>query len=331
MGFEMDDRRYSVTRYNETYRERWDDFVDASRNATFLLKRLYMEYHSDRFTDASLVITDRHDHIVALFAASVEGDVVTAHGGLTYGGVVLPRKKVNAADTLEIFGEVVRYLREDGVKHLIYKAIPHIYHVAPSDDDIYALFRFGASLTEVNVSSAIYLPDVEIAPDSNSLRGSRRALNCGVSVVEVPAVNGGGESMWCSYWALLSKLLRERYDAAPVHSYDEIAMLAERFPDNIKLFVVVDSSGDLLGGTVVYETRTVAHTQYIASSDRGREMGALHMLMLHLVDRYRGVKRYFDLGTSNESHGLFLNEGLIRQKSGYGARAVAHQIFTLEL
>jgi hypothetical protein len=35
--------------------ETWNRFNQASRNGTFLFDRGYMDYHADRFTDASLM------------------------------------------------------------------------------------------------------------------------------------------------------------------------------------------------------------------------------------------------------------------------------------
>lgn len=78
-----------VELYTAAMKEEWDAFVDSSRNATFLLRRDYMDYHSDRFTDCSLIV--RHgDKPVALLPASRHGSEARSHGGLTYGGLVLP-------------------------------------------------------------------------------------------------------------------------------------------------------------------------------------------------------------------------------------------------
>ena len=41
--------------YGPGDRAAWDAFVRASKNGNFLFLRDYMEYHRDRFEDASLV------------------------------------------------------------------------------------------------------------------------------------------------------------------------------------------------------------------------------------------------------------------------------------
>ena len=46
---------WRIERYTPDRKSLWDDLTDASRNATFLLRRDYMDYHADRFADCSLI------------------------------------------------------------------------------------------------------------------------------------------------------------------------------------------------------------------------------------------------------------------------------------
>ncbi len=50
----------SVERYTASRKREWDAFVSAAKNATFLFSRDYMDYHSDRFADHSLMIFNGH-------------------------------------------------------------------------------------------------------------------------------------------------------------------------------------------------------------------------------------------------------------------------------
>lgn len=47
---------FEIRKYKDADKEAWNAFVAQSRNATFLLNRSYMDYHSDRFHDHSLMI-----------------------------------------------------------------------------------------------------------------------------------------------------------------------------------------------------------------------------------------------------------------------------------
>jgi hypothetical protein len=81
----------------------------------------------------------------------------------------------------------------------------------------------------------------------------------------------------------------------------------------------------------VYENATVAHAQYIAAGEDGKRAGALDALFAWLIEeRYRD-KRYFDFGISTEGDGRVLNEGLIDQKEGFGARGVVHDRYELDV
>lgn len=59
----------TIKRYSIEQKDLWDAFVDASKNGTFMLKRGYVDYHADRFTDHSLLFY-RDEELVALLPAS---------------------------------------------------------------------------------------------------------------------------------------------------------------------------------------------------------------------------------------------------------------------
>ena len=67
--------------------EDWDRIVRGSASGHFLFLRDYMDYHADRFTDASLLICEDGRPVAALPANRVGAQVVS-HGGLTFGGVL---------------------------------------------------------------------------------------------------------------------------------------------------------------------------------------------------------------------------------------------------
>ncbi len=315
---------YIIEPYTSQKRPQWDAFVDSSRNGTFLFRRGYMDYHADRFTDASLMAYDTRGHLVAILPASSHGSEIRSHGGLTYGSWLLAPSGLDAVSMLSLWNDMTDRLRRDGATALVYKPVPHIYHKAPAEEDLYALFRSGAVLTGRMVSSALRLDNPHAMGHSaaDNVRRARRAgLVCGRS------------GRWAEFWELLSTVLRERFDASPVHTIAEIDQLRISFPDRIRLYTVESSEHNLLGGTVIYDTGRVVHTQYIASSYDGRRLGALAWLFSHIIaeERARGTAEFIDFGTSCGHDPHTINEGLIAQKSSYGARAIAYDTYTLEI
>ena len=152
------------------------------------------------------------------------------------------------------------------------------------------------------------------------MRQAKKAVDHGCYL---DRVSESDEESLQEFWILLEDVLLQHHNSKPVHSYQEILLLMRLFPRNIKLYVV--RRGDrIVAGTVIFESRQVAHVQYIASGDEGREFGALDLLFKHLInERYKQME-YLDMGTSNENDGRFLNEGLIFQKEGFGGRAVCY-------
>ena len=47
-----------VERYTQNNKVTWDSFIRSSKNHSFLFFRDFMDYHSDRFIDYSLMIYD---------------------------------------------------------------------------------------------------------------------------------------------------------------------------------------------------------------------------------------------------------------------------------
>ena len=309
----------TIQKYNSELKVIWNQFVDESKNGTFILKRDYMEYHSDRFTDYSLFIYDKNK-LVAIMPASIHGDEVRSHGGLTYGGFIVNRK-MTVQLMLSVFDNVICFLKEEGVKKFLYKRVPYVFYDYPSDEDLYALFRFNALLTSRNISTSILLSD-RIRFSERRRRNVKKAIKAKLSFRQT--------NDYKSYFNILEEVLASRYDAKPVHTLSEMEYLANQFPENIKLYATFESE-NMLAGVIIYETPLVAHTQYIASSYEGRNCGALDFCFDKLVNDIYTDKVYFDFGTSNEERGLVLNEGLIEQKQEFGARGVAYDEYTLNL
>ena len=65
---------FTVQPYTADQEAAWDRFVmQESGNGTFLQTRNFLNYHpAGRFEDASLVVTNEHDAIVAVVPAAVQ-------------------------------------------------------------------------------------------------------------------------------------------------------------------------------------------------------------------------------------------------------------------
>ncbi len=309
-----------IERYAARDRDRWNDFVRASRNGTFLFDRDYMDYHADRFSDHSLLACDDGGRLLALLPAHGAGEKLVSHGGLTYGGFIVD-DRMTASAMLDIFAAASEAMRRDGFSKLVYKSIPHIYHRAPAEEDLYALFRAGARVTRRD-HLAVIDGRAPLARQERRERSARKAAKLGLTVRETQD--------FAAYWPILSANLESKYGVRPVHTLDEILLLHSRFPQRIRLFAAYDGEA-MRAGVVVYVSDVVCHAQYIGASEEGREQGALDAVFDHLIGAFAGVTRYFDFGTSTERNGTVLNTGLAEFKEGFGARTVVHDHYEVDL
>lgn len=305
--------------YTPEQHDTWNKFVAECKNSTFLHNRDYMDYHSDRFDDCSLIAYAK-GQIIAVLPANRVGNTLYSHQGLTYGGWLTPYEHFNITNMLEIFDEMKNFLPSIGIKELIYKAVPHIYHSYPAEEDLYAIFHNNGTLIESNISTTIQTYNA-IKFNRNSIRAIGRANENGIKVIE--------SENYDDFWNILTKRLNSKYNVNPVHSLDEIKLLKSRFPKNIRLFIGI-LNDNILGGCLIYDTTNVSHVQYSASTQEGREKGVLPLLYQELTSTIFKNTRYFDFGISNEDHGKYLNKGLVMQKTGFGGRAIVHNIYKLE-
>ena len=310
-----------VKRYNDLSKSEWDEFVRHSKNSHFMFYRDYMDYHSDRFVDSSLMFYDKKERLIAILPANVQERKLYSHQGLTFGGLLL-NIKATTEKVCELFLALTEFLKQEGdIDTIVYKRMPDFYNAYPSQEDLYALFLLNADVIRRDVSSLINI--------SNPLPYSKLRKRT-INKAKKEPIFVSEENDFSDMWLLLRQVLMVQHGTKPVHSLEEIAMLRLKFPSNIKCYTA-RLHDELLAGAVIYETEKVAHTQYLANSEKGRDLGALDFIVNHLIKNVYSDKKYFNFGISTEDDGLTLNKGLIAQKEGFGARAFVHDFYEIQI
>ena len=306
-------------RYRPRHLDDWDAFIDRSRNSTFLIKRKFMDYHSERFEDHSIVAL-LDDRIVAALPANKDGSVLVSHAGLTYGGLILDRD-LASKQAIAAFNACVNHARAAGFRQIIYKPSPYIYHSQPSEEDLYCLFLHGAKLTATGLSSVI---PIQRRPEISTIRRKQLALanRKGVTVER-------GEN-WSEAWRLLSQVLEQRHGALPTHSLDDILLLSSRFPNEIELYVAHHDQR-LIAMLVSFDCGRTVHVQYISASVAGRKLGGVDAIIHHLINERFPNRDWLDFGVSTEQGGRHLNEGLLNHKESFGARTILYNQYQLQI
>lgn len=307
---------FRIVRYDATHHDEWNRYVDKARNATFLFYREYMDYHSDRFKDHSLLFYVGN-HLHSVLPAHEVGEIFCSHRGLTYGGLLMD-EDVTTADVVHLFEELNDYLRKMGFLKVLYRAIPWIYHRLPSEEDLYAMFwKCGARLQQRMSGTVIFL-DAHLRWRKDHRRRLKQAQMADIQVKR--------DASLAEFWPVLNDNLQKKFQAQSVHTLQEIELLKSRFPDKIIQYSAY-LDGRIIGGITFYVMGHVLHGQYSGTTDEGKRLGAMEAIYDQVMYHDYQHMRYLDFGTSNEQGGLVLNEGLIAHKEGYGGRTVMYDTY----
>lgn len=142
-----------------------------------------------------------------------------------------------------------QYAKDNKIEKLIYKRIPAIYQTYPSDEDLYALFRYDAKLIRRDIG---YTVDIQNqikwiqAIRTNFNKATKNNITARISVY------------YEEYHKILSDTLDLAHKTNPVHSIKEMELLAKQFPENIQL-VCSYKDDQIVSGAWLF----IEKTQYI--------------------------------------------------------------------
>jgi hypothetical protein len=311
---------FEIRKYTPDQKEKWNKFVDKAKNATFLFDRNYMDYHSDRFDDFSLMFYKKNKLYALLPAHKIE-DTLYSHFGLTYGGLIMDIH-TNITSTCILFTELNEYLRTIGIKKVIYRPIPWIYCKHASEEDLYAIFwKCQAHLLTRNIGTTIFMNE-HMRWRKDHIRRLRKAILNGVEVIADASLD--------DFWKILNDNLKQRFNAKPVHTLEEMKLLKSRFPNNIIQYNAY-KDGNIIGGITFYMMRNVIHGQYSSTNSIGKDLGAMEAIYDKVMYHDYPDYQYLDFGSSTEDNCSVINEGLISHKEGYGGRGVVYDTYEWEL
>jgi lipid II:glycine glycyltransferase (peptidoglycan interpeptide bridge formation enzyme) len=123
--------------------------------------------------------------------------------------------------------------------------------------------------------------------------------------------------------------LAKKHNSKPVHTFEEISNLQQKFPNNIRHFNVYNYD-KIVAGSTVFITDKVAHPQYISGNEQKNELGSLDLLYNYLITQVFKDKNFFDFGISHEQNGKKINQGLLFWKETFGAKTTIQNFYEVQ-
>jgi hypothetical protein len=313
------DNSIRIQPYSRQLKKDWDSVLSKASYTTFLYTREFIEYHGDRFTDASLIIYDNYEAI-AVFPAECQTEVVYSHRGLTYGGWVFVKNlEMNTVEA--VYKYSLHHYSKLGFQKLIVRMIPDFFADFSLDSFKSILEKIGAKISFTGIHHFTTLPFK--IKDRGKRWGLQKALHSGLRVVEDEEMTGFWEN-------ILIPNLSVKHQAKPTHSIEDIMLLKNKFPKEV-LFFSVYHGDTLLGGAVVFDKKSSAHLQYVAASKEGKQKRALDYLMSYMIQNRFSDKKVFSMGVSHNPNTKELNQTLISWKESFGGKPCLVNTYEFDL
>lgn len=321
--------------YDESCGEKWDDFVMMhSVNGTFQQTKNFLDYHGDRFDDASILIYKGNDTIVAVIPACTvieDGKKIwNAHAGSTFGGIVMAEQFYDTAHMEAVVHVLGDYLEQEGYDEVWLKCTSDIFAKQNGNLLYYFLFQNGyTSYDEISfyIDFSNYKDDIA----SNFTAGRRRDYKYSLKH-DLTFRKLGTASEIAHFYGILCDNLR-KFDTVPVHSLGEIMDLKEnRLREIVEFYGVFQEERMIAGCMIFLFGDMVFHTQYLAADQSSLKMYPMNFMDYHLIEtaRDRGF-RYFSFGTSTHEHGKVFNKPLAEFKEGFGTQCGLNKTYVKKL
>lgn len=287
------------------YPSGWNKFLTESTNGSWLMSTDFLKTQQFSNEDQHIIFCDEKGIKLGMIFRD-NGLYLESHPKSTFGGIIY-RKGYPIEELISDFSDLRNYLTHlTSGKSIILRLVPPLFRNSRDESDLLALFRIGGRIFNQMLSTAI-VPEASV-PNKLRKRQIIKAKQSGYHLVTNPNLED-------VYRLIVSNL--KRHNVQPVHTFDHLSTLCDKFPENIAVHASMSAKGEISAAVVVFKFAECWHLQYIASDFYHRQYGALDIL----IDSIIGLmpkNMSLSLGASTENRGLLINAGLFNYKSSWG-------------
>jgi hypothetical protein len=312
-----------VKRNSEEWKD-WDIFVEESINGTIFHRLDFLDYHGNKFDESIRHLSFfKGKNLLAVMPLAIEGHrAITPFGG-SYGGVVT--KGVLSYELSQaIVTALIEFLKSNSVSEVIVTPTPQIYHNENSETLNFVLLEHGFRITNSDIYSYLDLrPQGELAANySSSVKRNLKKAKQNPLKIEKDVDVG-------RFWGLLEKTF-ERHESSPTHSFDELTILKQMFPERIYFDVICYKGVPVSGIGRFIENKYVESSFYIVNDFQYSDLGGSFLLFDDVLNTSReNEMRYFNFGTSSV-RGV-ARPNIFRFKEGFNAIGGFRHTYSLDI
>ncbi len=320
--------KFTITKYEPQYFERWNNFVENSYNGTLFHRLDFLAYHKDKFisNEHHLMIFKGQSLYAVLPLAIFEingNKVAKSPYGASYGSFVFIDAP-NYQASSEIIDLFIDYLKQLKINELYLTPPLSVYSKYHCQTFEFALLERGFKLINIDITSISIIKNKDIFNNlifAKTRNIIKKAQKLGIVIKQTKQVN--------DIWLLLQKTY-EKFQKTPTHNASEIDFLLKNFSNEIYAYIAYYNQIPVAGTLIFKLNKKVALTFYIFSDSEYKQLQATSLVIytVMLKERQQGTE-IFDFGTS--SINMKANPSLFKFKEGFGAKGYFRNTYKLVL
>ena len=305
------------------HKKLWDEYVQSSNNGTIFHLRNFLSYHQQRnFEDASFIFYE-NNKIIALFTAAVIDECLYSHPGASFGGFIY--NQLSFKSSQKIISLLKEYAQQKDFKTITVIPPPFIYYKNYNEAMEYCLYINNFKITEYYISSFVDLTNNPIDLVHNRKKRYIKKLK---HEFEFELSN----DLNAFYPILLDN--KSRHSANPTHSKQELKILMQQFPEQIKLFLSYKNN-KVIGGSLIFIT--TKNTCILFYNMINYDYQELQVASLQIYETlkwaYQNKIQFLDIGVSQlyKNNTIIPHDSLINFKEQFGAQTMIRKVMKLKL
>ena len=313
-----------IIKYNKTRHEKlWDKYIHQSNNGTIFHLRKFLSYHQERnFNDCSLLFYQK-EKIQALLTAAIINNKLYSHPGASFGGFVY--NKISFEIAQKMIDLLINYSIRNKIKEITIIPPPFIYYKSYNEAMEYCLYNQGFKIEEYYISSFVDLKTNIIDQIHNR---KKRYIKKIINTVQIKE----SHELEKFYPILLDNKLRHK--TKPTHTLEELQILMNLFPNQIKLFLSYYNN-KIIGGALNFVTNQNTCILFYNMIDY--EYKDLQIGSLQIYESLKWAQNqnldYLDIGVSQlyKKNKIIPHTSLINFKEQFGAQAMIRKVMKITL
>lgn len=322
--------RIKIHRYEEKYRDEWENFVDESNNGTMFHKMAFLDYHSPGKFQFDHLMFRRGDELMAVLPGGLknENTVFWSPVGASYGSIVT--KDLAFTDSLEIVDAFIDYCKEINLTDAYLIPPPIIYSDNISQHLEYAMLYRKCDFELHYISHAIDLKFGLNTPKYYD-KTARKTVN---KILRENKITIRESDDYETFNKILL-INKAKHNAKPTHSLEDMIRIAKLMPQNVRLNMVYHEDTPIAGSWLFFANKNVVLCFYNMLLYEYEHLKPVYLINHEtVVSAVEEGYKWVDIGVSQDTSAadpMTPSTNLIYFKERFFARGILRSTFHFNL